>query len=293
MDKKADISIITVNYNGFKDTCELIDTIPIDNESVEVIVVDNGSSRDEAALLKQRYPTIKTIRLSQNMGFAGGNNAGIKASSGKYLFLINNDTILPKHNFDSLIDRLSSSASIGMVCPKICFAFDDNKIQFAGYTPLSKITVRNHAIGFGETDHGQHDTAHPTPYAHGAAMMVKREAIEKAGLMPECYFLYYEELDWSVRLRDAGYDIWYEPSFTIYHKESRSTGGTDSPLKTFYISRNRLLFAKRNIKGIIKPATYCYLIIIVSLKNIILYIFRNRIDLAKATVSGIVSFLKS
>ena len=118
-----------------------------------------------------------------------------------------------------------------MVCPKIRFAWDNNPIQFAGYTPLSRITMRNRSIGFGEEDHGQYDAAHPTPYAHGAAMMVKREAIEKAGLMPECYFLYYEELDWSMMMRRAGYEIWYEPSTTIYHKESQTTG-QQSPLRT-------------------------------------------------------------
>lgn len=110
--------------------------------------------------------------------------------------------------------------------------------------------------------------------------------------MPECYFLYYEELDWSVRLHEAGYEIWYDPSFTIYHKESRSTG-TDSPLKTFYITRNRLLFAKRNTNGIERLAAYFYLITIASLKNIITHSIKGRFDLVKSTVGGIVNFLKS
>ena len=136
-----------------------------------------------------------------------------------------------------------------MVCPKIRFAWDDNPIQFAGYTPLSRYTMRNRSIGFGETDKGQYDTAHPTPYAHGAAMLVKREALEQVGLMPECYFLYYEELDWSMMFIRAGYAIWYEPACTIYHKESQATG-QNSPLKTYYLTRNRLLFVKRNIQHI-------------------------------------------
>jgi GT2 family glycosyltransferase len=111
------------------------------------------------------------------------------------------------------------------------FEWGNHPIQFAGYTPLSSITIRNRAIGCGEEDKGQYDTPHPTPYAHGAAMMVKREAIEKVGLMPECYFLYYEELDWSMMMTRAGYDIWYEPACTIFHKESQSTG-QNSPLRT-------------------------------------------------------------
>ena len=122
-------------------------------------------------------------------------------------------------------------------------------------------------------------------------MMVKREAIEKAGLMPDCYFLYYEELDWSTMIRHAGYDIWYEPLGTIYHKESKTTG-QQSPLRTFYITRNRLLFAKRNCKGVSKHLTYAYLAGIVAIKDILLYSFKGRFDLAKATVKGVIHFIK-
>ena len=223
------------------------------------------------------------------MGFAGGNNLGFKAARGKYLFFINNDTQLIPQNSDFrlLVSRLESDEKIGIVCPKICFAWGDNPIQFAGYTPLSKFTMRNHSIGFGETDNGQYDIAHSTPYAHGAAMMVKREAIEKVGLMPECYFLYYEELDWSMMFTRAGYRIWYEPACTIYHKESQSTG-QNSPLKTYYLTRNRLLFVKRNINGIRKYITYLYLIMIVSLRDIIKYALQGNTKLIVSVIKGIV-----
>ena len=286
------LSIITINYNGLKDTCELIDTLPLEDESIEVIVVDNASKEDEATLIEQRYPQIKVIRSKENLGFAGGNNLGIQAAKGKYLFFINNDTIL-KHNtsdISHLINRLESSPKIGVVCPKIRFSWGDNLIQYAGYTPLSKITLRNHSIGCGEADNGQYDTAHPTPYAHGAAMMVKREVIDKAGLMTECYFLYYEELDWSIMIRRAGYDIWYEPACTIYHKESQTTG-QNSPLRTYYITRNRLLFAKRNINSPQKYLTYLYLIGIVALRDILKSLLHRRPDLAQAPLKGICDFI--
>lgn len=179
-----------------------------------------------------------------------------------------------------------------MVCPKIRFAWENHPIQFAGYTPLSRITMRNRSIGFGEEDHGQYDTAHSTPYAHGAAMMVKREAIEKAGLMPECYFLYYEELDWSMMIRRAGYDIWYEPACTIYHKESQATG-QNSPLRTYYITRNRLLFVKRNNRNASRILSYIYLIGIVAVKDTLKFAIQRHPDLAKATLKGISHFFKS
>ena len=286
------LSIITINYNGLKDTCELIDTLPLNDETIEVIVVDNASTQDEATELEKRYPLIIVIRSDKNLGFAGGNNLGIKAAHGKYLFFINNDAILPQPSALSLlITRLESSDQIGMVCPKIRFTWGKQPIQYAGYTPLSKITLRNKSIGFGEQDNGQYDTPHPTPYAHGAAMMVKREIIEKVGMMPECYFLYYEELDWSMMIRRAGYEIWYEPACTIFHKESQTTGQM-SPLKTYFITRNRLLFAQRNAQKDTKYLTYVYLIIVVATKDISFHLLRGKFNLTCAVIKGITDFIK-
>ena len=299
MEVEKVLSIITINYNGLKDTCELIDTLPLSDETIEVIVVDNASTQDEATDIELRYPQVTVIRSNRNLGFAGGNNLGIKAAHGKYLFLLNNDTIIREQKlevggmglFHPLIDRLESSEKIGMVCPKIRFSWENHPIQYAGYTPLSKITLRNHSVGYGEEDKGQYDTPHPTPYAHGAAMLVKREVIEKVGMMPECYFLYYEELDWSVMIRKAGYDIWYDPAFTVFHKESQTTGQT-SPLKTFYITRNRLLFAQRNIQGASKYLTYAYLVSVVAIRDMVKYTSTGKTDLAVAVIKGIWNFIK-
>lgn len=283
------LSIITINYNGLKDTCELIESLPLGNHSMEVIVVDNASKEDEASIIEKRYPNIKVIRSNKNLGFAGGNNLGIKAARGKYLFFINNDTLLSHQpsDIESLIHRLESDEKIGMVCPKIRFAWGDNPIQFAGYTPLSRFTMRNHSIGFGEKDKGQYDTPHTTHYAHGAAMMVKREAIEKVGIMPECYFLYYEELDWSMMFTRAGYSIWYEPACTIYHKESQATG-QNSPLKVYYLTRNRLLFVKRNKKGYAKYITYAYLICMVAPRDMIKYTLKGEFKLVLSVIKGMI-----
>lgn len=287
------ISIITINYNGLKDTCELIESLPLEDQSIEVIVVDNASTQDEATVIEKRYPQVKVIRSKDNLGFAGGNNWGIKAAQGKYLFFLNNDTLLRPQASDlrPLISRLESSSKIGIVCPKIRFSWGNQLIQFAGYTPLTPITMRNKAVGCGEVDHGQYNTSHSTPYAHGAAMMVKREVIEKAGLMPECYFLYYEELDWSMMIRRAGYDIWYEPACTVFHKESQTTG-QNSPLRTYYITRNRLLFAQRNQSGMTKYFTYLYLISIVAIRDILKFAVQRRWDLVRAPIRGVVSFIK-
>lgn len=284
------LSVITINYNGLADTCALMDSIPF-TESMEVIVVDNASAQDEAAEIERRYPAVRVIRSERNLGFAGGNNLGIRAARGRYIMLINNDTIVEGETpFQPLINRLEESPHIGAVCPKIRFTWGNRPIQYAGYTPLTYVTLRNRAIGFGEEDNGQYDSAHPTHYAHGAALMVKREAVERAGLMPECYFLYYEELDWSLMLARAGYTIWYEPAATVFHKESQATG-QNSATKTYYITRNRLLFAKRNRPGMDKIQSYLYLIGIVATKDVLKSMAAGRTDLSLAVVKGIWDFI--
>ena len=259
---------------------------------MEVIVVDNASKNDEVSEIQNRFPYVSIIKSDKNLGFAGGNNLGIKAAKGKYIFLVNNDTIFKEFKIQALINRLESSDDIGIVCPKIRFTWGSNQIQYAGYTPLSKITVRNQAIGFGEEDKGQYETAHPTPYAHGAAMLIKREALEKVGLMPECYFLYYEELDWSMMFTRAGYKIWYEPACTIYHKESQTTGQS-SPLRTYYITRNRLLLVKRNYDVCYKYLAYIYLILLVIPRDIFKTGLKGQYGLLKATLKGTHHFFKS
>lgn len=290
MCQECSLSIITVNYNGLADTCSLLDAITPCDHSTEVIVVDNASRNGEANTIEKRYPTVRVVKSEENLGFAGGNNLGINVAQGRYLFLVNNDTVFNPKELKWLIESLDHSPKTAIVCPKIRFFHGERMIQFAGYTPLSKITLRNKGIGYAETDNGQYDEAHATPYAHGAAMLVRREAIDDVGMMPECYFLYYEELDWSVMMRRKGYDIWYDPRCTIFHKESQSTG-VDSPLKTYYLCRNRLLFAKRNVSYPTLVATYAYLVC-VAFKDMLKHGMRGRTDLARATYKGLIDFIR-
>lgn len=293
MNQSPEISIITVNYNGFQDTKELIDSLleHIRRCSYEVIVVDNGSRHNEAILLQQAYPQIRTIRSEANLGFAGGNNLGINAAQGKYIFLLNNDTFIAEDSFVFLKERLESTPDCGAVGPKIRFAYPPRHIQFAGFTPFSKYTLRNRAIGFDEPDRGQYDNAHAIPFLHGAAMLIKREVIEKIGKMPENYFLYYEELDWCTQMTNAGYSLWYEPRTTVFHKESCTTG-KNSTLKTFYLTRNRLLYTWRNRRGHQLFGSLAYQLFIAVPKNIVCFLCMGKPMQAKAVISGCCAFFK-
>ncbi|WP_308764395.1 glycosyltransferase family 2 protein [uncultured Bacteroides sp.] len=287
------LSIVTINFNGYKDTCELIDSIKrhIYSVSYEIIVVDNASRQQEGELIKSNYPWVSVICSTVNLGFSGGNNLGIKQANGEYIFLLNNDTYVCNDHFDVLIKLLKENDRIGIVSPKIRFAAQPQLIQYAGFTSLSHITLRNKAIGYAEVDNGQFDSMYQTGYAHGAALLIKKTVIEKIGLMPEIFFLYYEELDWCTKALENNYEIWYSGSATIYHKESQSTGEA-SPLKIYYMTRNRLLYAWRHKEGLSKWVSLLYLITVVSLRDSLKFLLSGKYHLIKATWEGIVDFIK-
>lgn len=291
MNKTPDISIITVNYNGMQDTRILADSLCRHiTQNYELIIVDNGSAQDEARILQQHYPDAKCIRSEKNLGFSGGNNLGIRIAKGKYILLLNNDTYVTDDSLHFLREAIERKPEIGAVGPKIKFAYPPQHIQFAGYTPLSKITLRNRLIGFNEPDQGQYDLPAVTPYLHGAAMLIKREVIEKTGNMPEIYFLYYEELDWCTRMTEQGYELWYEPRCTVFHRESRTTK-QNSPLKTFYLMRNRLLYVWRNRTGKQLILSLCYQWTIAAPKNIIVFLLKGNIQQSVAILKGCFAFL--
>ena len=285
------ISFITITYNGLNDTCELINSIHSIVKSItyEIIVVDNASKINEAEIIKNKYPNVVVIRSEVNLGFSGGNNLGIKQAKGNYLFLINNDTYILEDNFEQLIKHLNSDKTIGGCSPKICYADNSNTIQFAGFTELSPITLRNETIGNKQTNDTRHDTLSPTAYLHGAAMLIKKEVIECVGPMPDIYFLYYEEIDWSTSIKNKGYKLIYDPCVTIYHKESQSTG-YNSTLQAFYLTRNRLLYAYRNLNRHKRVLSIVYQTLISSTKNSLLFLIKGNTQYALSIWKGVFAF---
>lgn len=296
MDYMCDLSFITVNFNGQSDTFELINSIinVVKSVSYEVIVVDNGSKVDEATQIKERYLSynnVIVIRSEKNLGFAGGNNLGVRVAKGRYVMLINNDTIVPNDSYSQILDYMRDNPDVGCVSPKILFYEPSGTIQFAGYTPLSNITIRNRLIGFGEHDNSQYDTISDTPYCHGAAMIIPSKVIDSVGLMSELYFLYYEELDWCTAIGESGFKLKYVPVCSVIHKESRSTG-QGSPLRTYYITRNRLLYTWRHRKGLVLFLSICYQICVAAPKAIAVNILKRRFDLLKPIIKGVLDFVK-
>ncbi len=264
------VSIITVNYNQPEVTLELLQSLrDQDYKDLEVIVVDNGSQEDPSEIIGARFAEAKVIRSDHNLGFAGGNNLGIREATADYLFFLNNDTEVPKGTISALVHALDQSPCVGVVSPIINYYDKPAVTQYAGYSAINSLTGRHHAIGHKKILQPRMEVR-DTHYAHGAAMMVKREAIEAAGMMPENYFLYYEELDWGTQIKRAGYKIQVEFSVNVLHKESVSTGQA-SPLKTYFQTRNRLLFMRRNMPFWRQLVFYSFFLLIAFPKNILTY----------------------
>ncbi len=243
------VSIITVNYNTAAVTLQLLQSLQnITYPNVEVIVVDNASSQD-ASSIKQQFPDVVFIQNKNNEGFAGGNNRGIERAKGDIIFLLNNDTEVEASFIEPVVKLFSDDSLIGIVSSKLIYYHSDKTIQYAGGTAINPFTARGKFIGNGELDNGQYNEASQTHLAHGAAMAIHRKVFDKIGLLPEMYFLYYEELDFSEHAQRAGFTIWYQPQSVVLHKESMSVGKSSS-LKVYYQNRNRLLFIRRNIFGI-------------------------------------------
>jgi GT2 family glycosyltransferase len=241
------VSVITLNYNQAKVTCEFLESCrKLQYRNFEILVCDMASNEDPTPLIEAgNYPNTRVLLSKNNLGFAGGNNWGMAHAKGDYIFIVNNDTEVTPDLIHKLLAPFATNRQIGVVCPKIKFWDNPDIIQYAGFNKMNPITGRTSTLGEKERDLGQHNVSGPTHGAHGCAMMVKREVIDKVGMFPAKFFLYYEEWDWSARIIKAGYKIWYEANAVIYHKESMSVG-KNNPMKVYYHTRNRILYMRRN-----------------------------------------------
>lgn len=287
MNRAPRVSIITINYNQLMLTCALLESLrKVSYPDIEVIVVDNCSAENPTEVITTKYPEVIFIRSEKNLGFAGGNNLGIKKSSGKYLLFLNNDTEVEPSFLEPLINLFEINPKAGVASSKILYHNSGEIIQYAGSTSINPFTGRNTRVGFMEKDLGQHDVLRETDLAHGAAMMVPRRIIDEIGMMPEFFFLYYEEIDWCESIKRAGYKVYFVPGSKVYHKESMSVG-KNSTLKTYYMTRNRLLFMRRNTSGMRKIFWIIFFLMFSLPKNSITYLLQRDTDHGKAFWKGL------
>ncbi len=229
---KPKLSIITVNYNGGKHIFNYLNSVRKSNYAdYELIVVDNGSKDGSPDLIKKKYPWVRLILNGKNLGFTGGNNVGMKQAQGDIFFLLSDDTVIHPDLFNVLVSELESSSEIGVVGPKIYYMEPPDKIWFAG-GKMDWLKGDTFHLGKDLKDTELlNDSKKEVDYITGCALMIKREVVDKVGMLDESFFIYYEDADLCQRVRRAGYKIIYVPFGGVWHIKSASPIFTLDDLK--------------------------------------------------------------
>jgi hypothetical protein len=246
------IGIVILNWNNPSDTVNCLRSLAqAVLPDVEMIVVDNGSTDDSAAIIQYEYPACTLLQTGVNLGYAGGNNVGIRhalATGAEFVMILNNDVIVSPDFLAPLIATFHALPEAGIVTPLIADTEPADRIWALG-SRVDWRTGQVYRLHAGESVETQR-AASPfeVEIASGAAMLIRRRALEEVGLLDEQFFLYYEETDWCLTVRRAGYRIVAVPQSVVWHKVS-ATLGTVSPVIDYYMQRNQLRFIARQQHG--------------------------------------------
>ena len=245
------VAIVIVNWNGWEDTIECLESIyKIDYPDYNIIIVDNHSNDDSIKRIKEYFEgkAFTVIENEENYGFAEGNNIGIRYAlkylNPNYILLLNNDTVVSEDFLKELVNEGEKDTHVGILGPKIYY-YDKPDVIWSVGCKISWKFARGIQIGTGEVDKGQYNDQKEVEYVSGSAFLIKTEVIDEIGLMDKKYFLYFEESDWTLRATRAGYKSLYVPNAKVWHKVSQSGGGISNPIGLYYITRNRWIFMKK------------------------------------------------
>lgn len=246
------VAIILINWNGLEFTKACLQSLTkMDYRSFHILVVDNGSDENEGEKLAAHFPTIEVIMTGQNLGFAGGNNVGIRHALAKgfsHVLLLNNDTFVEPDFLTQLVRTAQKYPEAGVIQPMILFMHNPREIWSAGGKWIPQLS---RAITLGDRKPlAEYRVKRPQlDWATGCGMLVSREAISKAGLLNELYFVYFEDVEWSLRIRNAGFKIILEEKSKIYHEagassKKKQSEGTLSPRVFYFHVRNQLFLIR-------------------------------------------------
>lgn len=281
------VSILIVNYNGSEVLTPCLSSLEKSSyPNFEVIVVDNGSTDNSVQMIKKDHKKVILVEAGKNLGFASGNNLALESAKGKYVVLLNGDTEVKPDWLSKLVDFAESHEDGGVFTPKILFFGNKDTVNSAG--GLCDIYGFSPLRGTFEKDNGQYDKEETVFYAHGAAMMIRKDIIDKIGFLDDSYFIYHEELDFCWRTWIFGYKVYYISKSVVYHKLQK---------RLFYskekLARRQFLVKKNRIRTLIKNHKNPLLVIIaivvgffVSLVELFYYIFKGDFESPKGILEG-------
>lgn len=260
-EEKPLVSIILINYNGAKDTIECVESLSkVTYKNAKIIVVDNASTDTSLSVLKHylQQDNVIIVESPENNGFSAGNNLGIKRAQelgSDYMLILNNDTLVEPGFIEPLLSTFDVQSDVGCVISKILYASEPEKIWYAGGTYNPWFCRADHEAFNAENNNKR--VVKDVEFASGCCMLLSKEAIEKTGLMDEDYFLYVEDTEYSLRLRQAGFKLMYTSDSVIYHKVSATTSA-GSDLSQYYTIRNTLYLGKTYSSFMQKLTTLAY-----------------------------------
>jgi GT2 family glycosyltransferase len=245
------VAVIVLNWNGRSDTIECLHSV-MDMRYLNygTIVVDNGSTDGSTRAVQEVFPSVDLLVNSENLGFAGGNNVGLRHALREhvdYVLLLNNDTVVDPALLDTLIATAETDPRIGIVGPKIYYCDQRDTLWYAGAKEqwLRRIPA---TIGLDQIDHGQYDQTGETAFVYGTAMLIRRQVLEEIGELDERFFAYHEDADLCLRARQAGYRCIYDPGGVVWHKVSAATRANPH-MQDYLRARGRILFFAKHLQG--------------------------------------------
>jgi len=239
------VSVVILNHDGMGVLLDCLGSVFSSGyPSLEVIVVDNGSTDGSADTAKREFPEIMLVKNRRNLGCGAGNNIGIGQAGGEYIVLLNNDVFVTKGWLEALLEASGRHVEAGFFQPKILLADRRGVINSAG----NMIHLAGFGLcrGIGEVDRGQYDQEARIGFGSGACLLVKRKALEDVGFLDPVYFAFNEDTDWGWRAALRGWSSIYVPSSIVYHKLGYSWGGSLSHRKFYFLERNRVLTVFKN-----------------------------------------------
>lgn len=244
------VVIVILNWNGKEDTLACLESVfAIDYPNFQVVVVDNGSSDDSVPAIRQAFPQACLIETGKNLGYAGGNNVGIRYAlehEAEYVFILNNDTKVAKDVLTHLVAEAEKDPQAAALGPVICYMDRPEIIWTAGEVFDKEFTCVHLHQGESLSRLKQGETPY-VDWITGAALFARASALQTIGLFDERCFLVYEESDWCFRARKQGLGCRIVPQAIVWHKVASSFGSESSPLRAYFSARNQLLFAERHL----------------------------------------------
>jgi GT2 family glycosyltransferase len=246
----ATVAVVVLTWNGREDTLTCLASLrEVQHEPLVVIVVDNASTDGTAEAVAQRHPDADLLRNAQNLGFAGGMNAGIRRAlelGADHVLLLNNDTEVDPGFVSALLEAAVAHPDAAALCSKVLFAEPADRIWFAGAEYDPRRGHQGRQRGYGERDDGRYGGTWESDRACGAAMLIPRAALDRVGLLEDDLFAYAEDVEWSLRARERGLRIYVVGASRVWHKVSAASGGAASPTAIYYALRNGLVVAERH-----------------------------------------------